>query len=96
MTTHDVGSEFDTVKEDLAKLRSDIASLSNALKGVTSDSVHEQIASIRSRIDGLTDEARTHSRDTLDDFANRIEERPVTSVLIALGVGFLIGRLLDR
>jgi len=54
MTTHDVGSEFDTVKEDLAKLRSDIASLSNALKGVTSDSVHEQIASIRSRIDGLT------------------------------------------
>ena len=31
-----------------------------------------------------------------DDLADHIEERPVSSVLIAFGVGILLGRLFDR
>jgi ElaB/YqjD/DUF883 family membrane-anchored ribosome-binding protein len=96
MTTQNVESEFDTVKADLAKLRGDIASLSAALKDVTSETVHQQIESIRTRIDNLTDDAAAHGRDTLDDIASHVEERPLTSILIALGVGFVVGRLLDR
>jgi len=96
MTTGNVEEEFDTVRGDLAKLRADIANLSHALKDVTSETVHEQIASIRGRIDALTDDAKTHGRQTLDDFTDRIEEKPLTSVLVALGVGILIGRLFGR
>jgi len=39
MTSHNVESEFDTFKDDLAKLRADVANLSAALRDVTSDTV---------------------------------------------------------
>jgi len=96
MTIHNVEEEFGTVKDDLAKLRGDIASLSHALKDVTSDTVHEQIAAIRNRIDNMTDDAKSQGRQRLDNLTDQIEEKPLTSVLIALGVGVLIGRLFAR
>ena len=96
MTSHDVEGEFGTVKDDLAKLRADIANLSAALKELTSETVHDQIDSLKGRIDHLTSDAKLKGRQTLDDLADHIEERPVSSVLIAFGVGILIGRLFDR
>lgn len=96
MTSRNIEGEFDTVKEDLAKLRADLANLSTALKDATSDTVQDQIAQIRGRIDDLTGEAKIQGRQTLDDLTTRIEEKPLASVLVAFGVGLLIGRLLDR
>jgi ElaB/YqjD/DUF883 family membrane-anchored ribosome-binding protein len=96
MTSHDVEGEFGAVKDDLAKLRSDIANLSNALKELTSETVHERIDSLRGGIDRLTDDAKLQSREALDGLADRIEERPLTSILVAFGVGLLLGRLFDR
>jgi ElaB/YqjD/DUF883 family membrane-anchored ribosome-binding protein len=96
MTSHDVEGEFGAVKDDLAKLRGDIANLSNALKELTSETVHERIDSLRDGIDRLTGDAKLQSREALDDLTDRIEERPLTSVLLAFGVGLLLGRLFDR
>jgi ElaB/YqjD/DUF883 family membrane-anchored ribosome-binding protein len=96
MTARNIDGEFDTVKDDLAKLRDDIANLSNSLKDVTSDTVNEQIALIRARIDTIGGEAKQHGRAALSDLTDRIEERPLTSVLIAFGVGLLAGKLFDR
>jgi len=96
MTTLNLEGEFGVVKEDLARLRADVANLSAALKGATSGAVHEQMESLRSRLDNLTGEARVQGRQALDDLTDRIEDRPLASVLIAFGIGMLIGRLLDR
>ena len=96
MTSHDVEGEFGAVRQDLSKLREDIVNLSNALKDITSETVHERIDSLRGGIDRLTADAKVQSKQTLDDLAGHIEERPLTSVLIALGVGILVGRLFDR
>ena len=96
MTANNVGSELDAVKDDLAKLRADIANLSQTLKDATSETVHEQIGLIRSRIDGIAEDAKSHGRKTLDSLTDHIEEKPLASVLIAFGVGILFGRLFDR
>ena len=96
MSSHNVESEFDTLKDDLAKLRADVASLSATLRDVTSDTVHEQVDAIRGRINSLTDSAKVEGQQRLDELTERIEERPLTSVLIAFGVGILLGRLFDR
>ena len=96
MTSHDVEGEFGAVKDDLAKLRADITNLSAAIKELTSDTVHDQIDSLKGRIDRLTHDAKNQGRQALDDLADHIEERPVSSVLIAFGVGILLGRLFDR
>jgi ElaB/YqjD/DUF883 family membrane-anchored ribosome-binding protein len=96
MTSHDVEGEFGTVKDDLVKLRADIANLSAALKELTSETVHDQIDSLKSRIDRLTGDAKIQGRQALDEVADRIEEHPLSSVLIAFGVGILLGKLFDR
>jgi ElaB/YqjD/DUF883 family membrane-anchored ribosome-binding protein len=96
MTSHDVEGEFSAVKDDLARLRADVANLSAAIKDLTSERVHDQIDSLKGRIDRLTSDAKDQGRQALDDLADRIEERPVSSVLIAFGVGILLGRLFDR
>ena len=96
MTSHDVEGEFSAVKDDLTKLRADIANLSAALRELSSDTVHEQIDSLKGRIDRLTHDAKDQGRQALDDLADHIEQRPVSSVLIAFGVGILLGRLFDR
>jgi len=96
MATRNLEGEFDVFKDDLNKLRNDLAHLSAALRDTTSETVREQVDAIRTHVDKLTREAREQGRETLDDLADRIEERPLTSVLIAFGVGVLLGRLLDR
>jgi ElaB/YqjD/DUF883 family membrane-anchored ribosome-binding protein len=96
MATRNLESEFDVLKDDLVKLRGDIANLSSALKETTSETVREQVGKVRGRIDEITGDARAHGRQTIDELADHIEDRPLASVLVAFGVGILLGRLLDR
>jgi ElaB/YqjD/DUF883 family membrane-anchored ribosome-binding protein len=39
-------------------------------------------------------EVRHHGRKGVENVSGRIEDKPIASVLIALGVGFLIGKLM--
>jgi ElaB/YqjD/DUF883 family membrane-anchored ribosome-binding protein len=94
--THQSKSEFDTVRDDLTKLSNDIASLAAALKDGATDTAREQLAAARDRFERLTEEAKSRGEEHLDNLAATIEERPLTSVLIAFGVGIILGRLLDR
>jgi ElaB/YqjD/DUF883 family membrane-anchored ribosome-binding protein len=96
MTSSNVESEYATLKEDLAKLRADVAALSAAVRTTASDTVQEQVDVIRDRINHLARDAREEGQQRLDDLAGQIEERPLTSVLLAFGVGLLIGKLFDR
>lgn len=99
--------EYDQVKQDLQKLREDLANLT---KTVTE--------SQKSNISSLRDEIRRESREALDQVRNRgndalnrakdagdkaihdvehkIEERPFLSILIMFLAGILVGKLLDR
>lgn len=88
--------EFDTVRDDLTKLSNDIANLAASLKDGATDTAREQLAAARERFEQLTEEARTRGEEQLESLAATIEERPLTSVLIAFGVGIILGRLLDR
>lgn len=96
MKPRSYSNEFDSVRDDLTKLSADIASLAQAIKDGAGDTAREQLALARERFDRLTEDAREHGQDTIDSLVEQIEERPLTSVLIAFGVGVILGRLLDR
>ena len=96
MTTRNLEAEFDTVKDDLVKLRADIASLTHALKDASSETVQERLASVRERVSAFSDDAKSKGLESIDDLVKHVEEKPLSSILIAFGVGLLAGRLLDR
>ena len=59
-----------------------------------SDTVEEGSHQVREAVrDGYRDMRRQGQRG-VESVSGRIEEKPITSVLIALGVGFLIGKMM--
>ncbi len=90
-----IDADIDTVKNDLSKLRSDIASLKDSFQSFATDRVRSKFNSAQETVDEWTDKARTRSRESLEDLSEEIEERPLTSILLAFGVGVLLGRLFN-
>lgn len=70
-----------TLKSDFKDLRKDFSDLSTAIKELAVD---------ESRL------GYEKLKKTTEKVGNEIEERPFMSVGVAMGVGFLIGVILDR
>ncbi len=93
--TTNVNADVDTVKGDLEKLRSDIAALKDSFQSFASDRVRSTISDAQQRLGQVSEKARTQSRQSLETLSEEIEERPLTSILLAFGVGVILGRLFD-
>lgn len=94
---------YDALEAELAKLRDDVGSLASTVRDIASDEVKATVEAIRERLDKASSEARRATRrakasahEAADALEGAIEEHPFTSILIALGLGFIIGALLRR
>src|SRR5215475_8092065 len=97
------GITMATLREDLAKLKADIGGLAKDLKdfgsaaaGAAGRAAREKGERLRGEIDETIDDLSERGEQTLRDARAKIEERPLAAVLIALLVGLVLGRLLDR
>ena len=77
--------EFDALKQDFETLRRDLANLSDEIK-------RSSTARARAGVDA----ARDQFEQTSADVAREVSERPFTTIFAAFGVGFILGKLLDR
>ena len=94
---------YQALEAELAKLRDDVASLAGTVRDVASEEVHATVDAIRDRLDKAATEARKAARrakagahDAADALEGAIEEHPFTSILVALGLGFILGAFLRR
>jgi ElaB/YqjD/DUF883 family membrane-anchored ribosome-binding protein len=94
---------YQALEAELAKLRDDVSSLAGTVRDVASEEVHATVDAIRDRLDKAAAEARKAARrakagahDAADAIEGAIEEHPFTSILIALGLGFILGAFLRR
>ena len=94
---------YQALEAELAKLRDDVSSLAGTVRDVASEEVQATVDAIRDRLDKAAAEARKAGRrakagahDAADAIEDAIEEHPFTSVLIALGLGFILGAFLRR
>jgi len=102
MADSNLQNELNTLKEDIAKLRVDVADLGTALKDVAADKARnaksrlaegadELSASMRERLD----EARQKGREVMDGLEEQISGHPMGSIITAFGVGFIIASLMN-
>ncbi|MFA5530303.1 MAG: hypothetical protein WDA11_06525 [Thiohalomonadaceae bacterium] len=94
--------ELDSLKSDIAHLRSDVADLTNVIRGTASERAIDMKAQLQERMDATREqvrrrlkEARERSGKALDDVEEKIGEHPIGSIATAVGVGFLIAKLMD-
>ncbi|HEX5314929.1 MAG TPA: DUF883 C-terminal domain-containing protein [Gammaproteobacteria bacterium] len=77
--------DIQTLKSDFGSLRRDVAELTSAIKNLVVD---------ESRVG--YEKIKETTGKSVRQVEHEIEEHPFASVGIAMGVGFLIGVLLDR
>lgn len=78
-------TDLQSLKQDLAALRKDLISLG-----------HNTASSVRREAHELKGRAQKGWEDSIESIESKIIERPITTVLVALGVGLLAGKLFSR
>lgn len=103
MATRDPADDIAALKNDLAALRKDIGALAKTVGEQASttsddamDALKEKIAALRSELEGAAKTVRARGAEGVAAVEHHIEQKPLQSMLIALGAGLLIGKLLDR
>lgn len=102
MAEADYQKEVQKLREDLAQLREDVSSLTQTLKdlgvqrtedlkGSARAEYQRRREQFREQVEGLRD----RGRDALDEVEESIGEHPMSSLLAAFGLGFIIAKMLD-
>jgi ElaB/YqjD/DUF883 family membrane-anchored ribosome-binding protein len=100
---HGLEQRWQNLRVDMSKLRSDLAEVAQALfdagKAEADDARERLQAVAQERLDKVRhtlDDARERGQGTADTIKQKVEEQPLTSVLVAFGAGMLLGSLMKR
>ncbi len=87
---------YDTLKSDIHQLRDDFSKLTRTLL----DKQRGQVSHLRDEVSrtgrDAVDRAKSLGDKALKDTQQRIEERPLTTLLVIFLAGLFLGKLLDR
>jgi ElaB/YqjD/DUF883 family membrane-anchored ribosome-binding protein len=83
---------LDQLRADFEALRSDVSSLVQTLKSDAIDQAHVGYDKLKQAGGQAADQVRVGAAAV----ERQIEDRPLTSVLAAFGIGFIIGKLMEK
>jgi ElaB/YqjD/DUF883 family membrane-anchored ribosome-binding protein len=93
-------ADFDTIADDLAALKRDFARLMEQMKtgaiDGTSETVQNLMSQLNERASELYESMSDQGERSVKAISRHVEEQPITSLLVAFGVGMIAGRLLSR
>lgn len=91
------------LKADFERLSDSISSLRSHLVGLGREGARSaqaaglaQLDHLRREVDEMAQQFRQQGRDTLGQVEDQVRERPLTSLLMAVGIGMVLARLLGR
>ncbi len=103
MASDEDQDEARVLRDELAKVRADIAALAKDLRGLglaaagtAQRAAETEGERVRTNMDEAISDFRRQGEETLRGAKASIEERPLFAVLIALALGFILGRVLER
>lgn len=99
----DLRRDMDSIKTDIIALQADLSaalkdliSVSKSEAGEVKDKLESQLREKFSRLSDKADDLAHRGKRAVEGLEGAIEEKPLQSVGIALGVGLLVGVLLAR
>jgi hypothetical protein len=82
-------SDLAAVRDDIDSLKADLGALLKHVKSGAVDGVTGEAKRLYGKLSAQGDE-------TLESLARQVDEKPLASLLIAFGVGFVVARILSR
>jgi ElaB/YqjD/DUF883 family membrane-anchored ribosome-binding protein len=90
------GWDFESRKEELARISDELTSLRNSLGETTSAETRAKIDRIRGGLNNITSETGRLASAGVTTVQETVEENLIVSVAVALGSGVLLGSVLRR
>ncbi len=84
---------LDSASATLDDTRSQIASLRRQIETLMSDRVNPALSQAAGRAQETATKTAAYTKDQAEALSGQVRSQPLTSVIIAAGVGFLLGRL---
>ena len=102
----DTNAELGAVKADLAQLRGDVGDLLKAFRAQGQERARDRASQARDEVQMAFEEgmdtlnrgyrqAREQGKQRVEDAEHLVGNHPLTSVVAAFGIGFVIAKLLD-
>lgn len=102
MAEEPIRKELDAIKDDISRLREDIAALTDAVKDVAAERINDTKSRTQQTAQGTWEELEDkleevlqQGREGVDSVEQEIHQHPGGSLLTAFGLGFIIAKLLD-
>jgi ElaB/YqjD/DUF883 family membrane-anchored ribosome-binding protein len=97
--TRDVQHDLQALREDLGALAEEVSGLMSASGSEALDEVKDRIRRIRSGLDDAMADAGARGRDAMreaseslsDALEEHIKDRPLATLALAVGLGFILG-----
>jgi ElaB/YqjD/DUF883 family membrane-anchored ribosome-binding protein len=83
---------MDTLREKAGDMKSSLQEMGSSAKQIA----QEQFQGVRDTMAGYYEQGRDRAMELEHSLENRIREKPITSLAVAAGLGFLIGMLWMR
>ncbi len=103
MAERDLGKEMEALREDVARLRADLAKIAESLKDIGVEEAVRTKSAVGEMAQALIDEVRTafesakgKGKSSVEAVEHKIGDRPFVSLLTAFGTGIILGKMLDR
>ncbi|MEE4303254.1 DUF883 family protein [Wenzhouxiangella sediminis] len=84
--------ELQELREEFNQLKDELSGIGKTVRQLAHTATDEG----RDRLRSAAEHSRQQARETWSAFEHEVEERPMTSIAVALGIGFILGKLLDR
>lgn len=100
MASNNVQEELQVLKDDVSKLRTDIAGLVDVLKDLglqkvseTRGTIEEEFDVQREKLKAKFENVRERGQDTVDELGQYVNEHPLGSLLTAFSIGYILAKL---
>ncbi|MFO8016205.1 MAG: hypothetical protein R6U32_03815 [Candidatus Woesearchaeota archaeon] len=103
MAKEESQNELETLKSDVAQLRTDLGELMDSFRQKGQEQVDETKSWATSEVDHLRKQlkqaygkARQEGQDVYETAHHSLETHPLTSIGLAFGLGLLIGKIISK
>jgi ElaB/YqjD/DUF883 family membrane-anchored ribosome-binding protein len=94
--TEDLAADIDQLKADISKLARQLQETGQHSYGAARRAASEGVGQIKAQGEAALEQIRANAGDIERQLANTVREKPVTSLAIAAGIGFLLAMMSRR
>lgn len=91
-----IKDDVEALRADFKQVKADLMELTRTLTQLTSRQASESLDDLKERRDRLETQLRSAANDARDTLEARVKDQPLGTLLIAFGVGLLIGKAAGR